>query len=185
MTARRTRAGASILLAAVGGLALAGGTTATWLSDETVRDVGGVAVTDVSVTTGLELAPQGLALGVAAALGGLLLLLVRGRAQVAVGALLAVAGLAALVLVLVGAAGAGEGDTGGGLLAAVAGAAAVTAAGVLALRPAAPPKLSGRYDLDDTGDEEWRIASSDEPQGAGDPRAAGERDERDEGGPRG
>lgn len=166
MSRRRARAGASVLLAAAGGLTLAGGTAATWVRSETVREVGGVAVTDVATTSGLELAPQGLALGLAAAVAGLVLLALRGPAQVAVGVVLAVGGLVAIGFVVAGVAAAPEGRPAGGGLAAAAGAVAVTVSGLLVLRPAPPPRLPGRYDLDrgaEAGDD-WGLASAEEPE---------------------
>jgi hypothetical protein len=168
MTARRARTGVSILAATVGGLALAGGTSAAWVNTETAREVGGVAVGDVAVTTGLELAPQGLTLGLVAAAAGLALLVLRGRGQVVAAIVLVLAGVAALASALAGLAAAPPGEIGGGALVVLGGAAAVVAAGVLGLRPAPPPRLPARYDLDAGDDDEWRIASAEDAEREGD-----------------
>lgn len=155
-------------LAVVGGLLLVGATSGNWVVAEQLREVGGVPLAEPEGTAGVQLAAQGLATGVLAALCGLGLIVARGRGRRALGALLCLLGAATLVVVAVGGARALEEP--GRLTAApwVAGlgAVATVAAGVVAWRrPAPPPALSERYSIDEAegqDDGEWEIAS-DEP----------------------
>jgi hypothetical protein len=160
----RGRSTLAILLGAAGGLVTAGGSVAPWLRFEIEREVAEVVLPEVETIEGLALAPALLPLGIAAALTGLSMLVLRGRAQQAAGALLLLAGLAAGLLIAAGLAGA---DTGGevaaGAVFAGLGALLLLAAGALGLRPARPARLPDRYDLDaDDADDEWRLASGDE-----------------------
>lgn len=147
------RAGyAPVALAGVGGLLVAGGTVADWVRREEVREVGGVALREVTGVAGTQLAGGLVGVGVAAVALGLVLLLVRGRARALAGVLLGLAGLAGVGVLAAGLAAAaalpgdltaGPGVTGLGALAVLVG--AVTAV----RRPAAPPSLPARYALDD------------------------------------
>lgn len=158
----------AVALAVVGGLLLVGATSGNWVVAEQLREVGGVPLAVPEGTAGVELAAQGIATGVLAALGGLGLTVARGRGRRVLGALLCLVGAATVVVVALGVVRALEepgGLTAGPWVAGL-GAVATVAAGVLAWRrPAPPPALSERYSIDDaTGqdDGEWGIAS-DEP----------------------
>lgn len=152
-------------LAVVGGLLLVGATSGTWLVDERVREVGGVELADPHSTPGVDLAPQAVAVGVAAALSSLGLVIARGRGRRVLGAF--IAGLGAVGAAVVAAGIAAGADAGGTLTAApwfaLTGALAVVAAGAVAWRrPAPPPVLGPRYSLDDDevdSGAEWEIGS--------------------------
>lgn len=155
-------------LAVIGGLLLVGATSGDWVVAEQVREVGGVPLTEPEGTAGVELAAQGIATGVVAALGGLGLIVARGRGRRVLGALLCLVAAATVVVVAVGVVRA-LGDPGQLTAApwvAGLGALATAAAGVVAWRrPTPPPALSDRYSIDDPADSdvgEWGIAS-DEP----------------------
>jgi hypothetical protein len=166
---RRGRATLAIVLAVVGGVVAAGGTAAPWVRIEEQRDIGGVPVPALETVGGMALAPGLLPIGLAAIVVGLALLVARGRLRVVVSVLLLGAGAAAGGLALLGLRAAPtEGDLAIGVFLAGLGTLLLVAAGVLGLRPAPPARLPARYDLDDRddADDEWRLASGDEP-GAG------------------
>ncbi|MEX0658417.1 MAG: Trp biosynthesis-associated membrane protein [Egibacteraceae bacterium] len=155
-------------LAVIGGLLLVGATSGNWVVTEQVREVGGVPLAEPEGTAGIALAARGIAAGVLAVLGGLGLIVARGRGRRVLGALLCLVGTVTVVVVAVGVVRAL--DAPGRLTTApwVAGlgAVAIAGAGVVAWRrPAPPPALGARYSIDgaagqDQGD--WGLAS-DEP----------------------
>lgn len=155
-------------LAVIGGLLLVGATSANWVVAEQVREVGGVPLAEPEGTAGVELAAQGIATGVLAALGGLGLIVARGRGRRVLGALLCLVGAAAVGAVAVGvvrAVGARGGLTAAPWIAGLGAAATLTAGVVAWRRPAPLPALGDRYSIDDSTDSdigEWGIAS-DEP----------------------
>ncbi len=165
----RSRAGLALILGIGGGLCLAGSTLAAWVRLVTVDEVAGVPLESQSVTLGTELAGAALPIGLAAALLAFGLVLRRPRLRRVLGAALLLLGVAGLVVVGRGiaAATAEEGDMAAAPVVAAVAAAAVTAAGVEALlrRAAQPaPALPPRYELEgDDEDEEWRIASGEDP----------------------
>jgi hypothetical protein len=167
----RGRASLAVVLAVVGGLATAGGAAAPWRRVEEQREIGGVLVPEVETIGGLAVVPALLPLGLAAAIAGLLLLVVRGRLQTVVAILLLGAGVTAGVLLALGIARSPRaGDLGAGVAFAALGALLLGASGVLGARPAAPATLPARYDLDrDDADDEWRLASGDEAGPGDDP----------------
>ena len=160
----RGRVTLAVLLAVCGGVATAGGSLAPWARFEHTRDVGGVPMTEVETVSGMSYAPRLLPLGLAAALAGLALLLVRGRLQQGVAVAVTACGLAGCVLVVLGVGNMPpDAAFGAGVALAGFGALGMAGAGALALRPAAPARLPDRYDLDaDDGDDEWDLASDDE-----------------------
>lgn len=163
------RRGAAALLATVGGLLMAGGSTGNWVVETVRTDLGGVARTDEVVTPGVELAGALLPLGVVAVAGGLAAFVVTGRLRRTLGVLLVLLGLAALVVAGFGVAEAAnlDGDIGTAAFVAALGALSVAVAGVLALRPAGPARLPARYELDedDDPDAEWREAVAADEEG--------------------
>lgn len=168
MTGRRAGLTA-VALVVVGGLLLAGATSAAWVTEQRQRDVAGVELDRAETTPGIELAPNAVPCGVGALVGGLVLALARGRVRRVVGAVLVADGVAAGVTVGTGVVEAVGTD---GRLAfppalAGLGVVAILVGGAVAVRrPAAPPSLGPRYDIDsdevEQGDD-WRIASEDEP----------------------
>jgi hypothetical protein len=163
------RRGVAALTVAVAGLVLAGATSATWVTEERIRDVGGVQVTEIVTTPGTALAPVAVALGVLAAVSALAFAPTRGAVRRGVGVVIAVIGVVALAVVGVGIARAAqlEGSLGAAPWLAVTGAAVVVAAGLMGtLRPDSAPMLGARFSVDDAadGDAEWRLAmGEDEP----------------------
>jgi hypothetical protein len=157
---------AGIPLLVVGGLTLAGATTATWVRQEVTRTIADVPVTDVVTTAGVEFAPFALPLGIAAAAMGVLLLALRGRSRRASCALAAAAGVGAAVDVVRGAFGAAAtaGDLTSAPGAAGVGAALIVAGAVLAAGSRRRPGLPDRFDIDrDAPQDEWTEAI--EPNG--------------------
>lgn len=173
---RRRTPPLAVALAVVGGLVLVGATSGNWVAAETVRDVGGVELVAPQGTPGLELAAQGVAAGVLAALAGLALAIARGRGRRLVGALLLVTGVAAGAVVTIGIfRGLAEpGQLTPAPWIALGSAVTIGAAGVVAWRrPSPPPVLGERYTLeaDEAADDrEWRLASSeDAAENSGEP----------------
>lgn len=175
MSGRRPFPPVAVGLAVLGGLVLVGATSGNWVMAEGVRDVGGVELAAPQGTTGLELAPQGVAAGVLGALGGLALAGARGRGRRLIGILLLLAGLGAGVVAIMGV---NRGLAEPGHLTAapwiaLGGAGMIVAAGVVAWRrPSPPPALGDRYTVEGdeaADDEEWRLAS-DEGSGESTPQ---------------
>ncbi len=164
--AEARRGGAlAVALAALGGLALVGGTTADWIRLEQVREVGGVRLGGSTGVAGTEVAGPLVGLGIAAIALALGLLVARGRLRRAVAVLLAAAGLVSAVVVAAGlseAAGRPGSVAAGPGVAALGAAAVLLAAAVALRRPAARATLPPRYDLDlqeEAGASEWDRAS--------------------------
>jgi hypothetical protein len=153
----------AVVLAVVGGLLLAGGTTAAWVRDETPRDVGGLQVAGDSFVAGTAFAGGLVGIGLAAVLFGLALVALRGPVRRLAGTALGLLGLAGLAGVGVGLvrAGAEPGSIAAGPGVAGLGAAAITVGAVFAVaRPRPRRTLPPRYDLDEDADaEEWHRAS--------------------------
>ncbi len=154
----------AVILAVIGGLLLAGGTTAAWVRDAAPRDVGGLVVASEASIPGTAIVGQLVGVGVAAVLLGLALVALRGRLRRLAGAALGLLGIAGAAGVIVGIAraaaepgslAAGPGVAGLGAMIVILGAAVALA------RPAAARALPPRYDLDeeDTGAEEWNRSS--------------------------
>lgn len=157
------RAGAAVALGVASGLGLAGASTGAWVVETVSTDLGGVERTEQIATAGVDLAGPTLPIGVAAVIAGLLLVVARGWLQRGVGVLLALLGAAGVIAAVVGIvrAAALPGEIGGSAWFGLVAAAGVGAAGFAALRPAPPPRLGARYDLDaeDPDEAEWRLAS--------------------------
>lgn len=159
----------AVASAVVGGLVLVGATSGDWVAAETVRDVGGVELVAPQGTPGLELAAQGVATGVLAALAGLALAVARGRGRRLIGGLLLLTGLAAGAVVIIGVtrALAEPGHLTPAPWIALGGAVTIGAAGILAWRrPSPQPVLGERYTLEGdeaADDREWRLASGEDP----------------------
>lgn len=159
------RVGAAVLLGLVGGLLLLGGTTASWVAERSVEDVAGVPIESVGVRSGAEFAPVALPVGLAGVAVSLALALPVAGVRRLLGISLVLLGGGAAIAVVLGALRAAELGLGlePAVVAAVAGAVAVAAAGVLSLRPAPAPQLSARYDLDaQDPDDEWDLASAED-----------------------
>lgn len=153
-----------VLLAVVGGLALAGGAAGEWVTTTETRTVGGVEVQEEDSVSGVEFAAAAIPVGFGAALGGVVLAVTRGRARRAAGGLLALAGVAGVAVVGRGivSAAAEPGALGPAAGIATVGGIALVAAGMLGMRRPRAPVLDDRYAVEgDAGDDEWRIASTD------------------------
>lgn len=156
----------ALLAGLIGGLLLAGSTTGEWFAVGGERDVGGVPVPGGQGLAGGRVAAELLPVGLAAGVVALSLAAVRGRVRRLVGGLLLLLAAASVWSIVRPFLDAPPGDPASGVMAAVAGAALVALAGGLALRADPPPRLSARYDLDvDDADDEWRLASGDDPEG--------------------
>lgn len=156
-----------MLLAVLGGLLLAGGTSADWVVVEVAREVGGITVPRTSSTPGLAYAPLAVPLGVVAALLGPVLTLRRARRLV--GVLLSLLGAGGLIVVVAGIVRTtGEGALAAGPGVAAAGALTVLGGGLLAVRRAEAPAAGSRYTVEAARsgqageDREWQLASEDE-----------------------
>lgn len=150
-------------LAVVGALALLGTTASAWSTEQVVRDVGGVAVTETRSTTGVEVVPSSIVVSLVGLLAGLGLLATRGRARRIVALLVALCGVGALFVTgagLVAATQLRAGTTVAPWLASVA-AAAMLVAGIGGARGPGQ-RLPARYDVDARpDDDEWQIAVDD------------------------
>lgn len=154
----------ALLAGLVGGLVLAGSTTGEWFAVTGDRDVGGVPVPGGQGLAGGRVAAELLPVGLIAGVLALALAAVRGRVRRLVGGLLLLLAASSVWPIVRPFLGDAPGDPAAGLMAAIVGAGLVAIAGGLALRPDPPPSLSARYDLDvDDADEEWHLASGDEP----------------------
>lgn len=159
----RGGAAAAVALSVVGGLTLAGASTAVWVTETLVRDIGDAEVADTVATRGVELSAAPLPLGIAVAVAGVLLAVPGARTRRVVGVVIALAsvwGIAALVtgaiqaLELPGSLTPAPGFAAVGALAALAG-------GVVALRGRRGPKLGPRFDIDAdeaAAEDEWSVA---------------------------
>lgn len=174
------RAGAAVALGVASGLGLVGASTGAWVVETVSTELGGVERTEQIATAGVDLVGLTLPIGVAAAIAGMLLVVARGWLQRGVGALLVLLGAVGIGAAAVGIARAAglPGEIGGSAWFGLVAAAGVGAAGFTALRPAPPPRLGARYDLDeeDPDEAEWRLASE---SPAGDPELDGDAAERD------
>lgn len=157
------------LLAALGGLILAGATAADWLVAEDVRTVGGVPLRETVGTSGTVFAGGALVAGIAVVLLALLALAVRSR-WLGLGLLLSgVFGLGAVAAGLLRTLSTGDGQgtvTPWPALAVAAGGLVVTAGWLAWRRPPKARVLGARYTVDevdeDDEDAEWRRAGGDE-----------------------
>lgn len=156
-------------LAVAAGLLLLLAAAAGWVDGVDARDIGGVVVREPTSTSGTQFAPNGVVAGLAALLGGVMLAVVRGRARriagVAVG-LVGAAGLTALGIGIMRASGA-DGQLTPAPAFAVVCALGVVLAGWLALRGPQHPPAASRYrvEAERPADDEWSLASEDDPQG--------------------
>ena len=157
-----------LLLCVVGGLTLVVSTAAGWVSREEVRSVGGVEVSEAVSTSGTEIAPVLLILGLVAMGAGVVLALlpvalrrILGLGAVGLGVASAVTavitGFTQLDL-------AGGERTPGAAFAAIGGL-IVAAGGYAATRARNRPPATSRYDVDASNrqdDTEWDLAVDDE-----------------------
>jgi len=157
----------AVALAAAGGLVLAGATVAPWVRASVTRTVGDVAVVEAVTVPGTDLVAPLLAVGLAALLVGLALMLLPTAARRVAGWSLVVLAAAGAVGIAVGARRAAALD---GMLAegpGVAGLGALLVLGgglVVVRRPRERAALPARYSLDGPDaaghdDDEWRLAS--------------------------
>ncbi len=158
----------AVALAVVGGLLLAGASAGDWVLTERADQVGGIALSEVVRSQGYDLAPLALPFGLLAAVLAVPLAMLRGTARRLVGSVLVALGGAACLTVVSGYLRARgiEGTLSALPGLAFAGAVAVAAAGLFALRRPRPPRaLGARYDLEAReADDEWELASEDEPR---------------------
>lgn len=147
----------------VGGLLLGGSTTVDWFAVGAEREVGGVMIPDERGVAGGTVAAELLPVGLAVCVVALSLVVARGRLRQGAGGALLVLAVGAAWLTLRPFLADPPGTPAAGAAMAMVGTLGAGVAGVLVLRPAAPPSLSARYDLDtDDADDEWRLASADE-----------------------
>lgn len=158
--------------ALVGGLLLAGGGAASWVTGEHVREVGGALIAETWSVPGTDYAPAALPLGIAVLAISGLGVLARGRLRRLFGLLevgLGVAGMTVVALGLVEAVRA-DGTVRATPWLALAGAVMVVGAGWSDLRGAsATPLLDERYTVEGAGgeDDEWALAADEEPGDGG------------------
>lgn len=150
------------------GLLLLLTSAAGWVDGVDARDIGGVVVREPTSTSGTQFAPSGVVFGLVALAGGVALGFIRGGARRIVGVVVALSGMAAVVVLAAGvakAAGA-KGSLTPAPAFAVACAVAVTFAGWLALRGPGTPPVASRYrvEQEQPGDDEWSLATEDDPQ---------------------
>jgi hypothetical protein len=153
----------AVVLAAAGGLLLAGSATAAWVVVTTSRSVGGLPVEDVARTSGVALAPLVVPLGVLACVAALALLAGDGVRRLTA-AVLVVLGVAAAIAAAVGLGRAlrADGTMTSAPLVALVGAALLVAGGV-AGRRAARPALPSRYTVEaPREDDEWSLAADED-----------------------
>lgn len=154
-------------LALVAGLILLVAGGAEWVTTIETVDVGsGVVLPERTGSAGTQFAPLAVAFGLGAIVGGGLLGFARSTARRAAGAVVAAVGAGGLAVVAVGtttAAGA-PGQLTPAPFFAMAGAVAVTLAGVAALRGVRTPPQSSRYRVADERpvDDEWSLAAEDD-----------------------
>jgi hypothetical protein len=142
-------------------MAFTAAVASAWVEQPVTRTVGEVAVTETRTTSGMEVAPAGLIVGLVAVLFGLGVLATRGVARQMIAMILAVAGGGAVVTAAVGVSRvvAMDGRVTAAPWIAVPAGAAVVAAGVLA-RGVSGRRMPKRYDVDaDPGDDEWQLAT--------------------------
>lgn len=179
----------AVVAVIIGGLALAAGIVGEWAITPTSIDLEIIELDETEAIPGSAYAPAGLPIGLAAVvIGAPLIGFGRGRLRIIVGVLLVLTGIAATALVGVGIVQAdrdGE-ELGSAPFGSLAGALAVAAGGVLAVRSSDRQKarLSGRYELeggagvdDDEGADEWRMASADDGDDTGTDAVPGRADD--------
>jgi hypothetical protein len=159
-------------------MVFAGALAATWVEQRLTRTVGDVAVAETQTTTGMELVPLGVVVGLVAMLCGIGVLAMRGSARRVAAVLLAIAGGGALAAAAVGVlrAIATDGRVTVAPWIAAPAAAAVVAAGILG-RGSTGRRMPTRYDVDVAPDDpEWQMAADpgdnrglDEPTSSSEP----------------
>lgn len=158
----RGRAAAAAPIAGIAAaMVFAGALAAAWVERRLTRTVGDVAVSETQTMTGMELVPLGVVAGLMAVLCGIGVLATRGAARRVAAVLLIIAGGGAVAAAAVGGfrAIAMDGRPTVALWIAAPAAAAVVAAGILALGPTGR-RMPTRYDVDVApGDDEWRMAT--------------------------
>lgn len=155
-------------IAVVAGLLLLLTSAAGWVDGVDARDVGGVVVREPTSTSGTQFAPSGVVFGLVALVGGVVLGVFRGGTRRIAGLVVALTGMAAVVVLAAGVAKASgaEGSLTPAPAFAMACAVALVFAGWLALRGPGTPPVASRYRVEgeQPGDDEWSLAAEDEPQ---------------------
>lgn len=161
MARRPDAAGFGPILVVLSALGLLASTASGWIEQPTTRAIGDVAVAEVRVTPGIEVAPLAVVVALGSLACGVALLITRGAARRMVSLLTVGIGVAAVVVVGVGVIRLPRFDgvwTPAPWLA-LASSAAMLAAGLLGL--GGPVRhLPARYDVDAPPDDaEWEIAA--------------------------
>jgi hypothetical protein len=167
MTSRDSAVAAAPVVGVAAAMVFAGALAATWVEQRLTHTVGDVAVAETRTTTGMELVPLGVVVGLVAVLCGVGVLATRGAARRAAAVLLTIAGGCALAAAAVGVfrAIAMDGRVTVAPWLAVPAAVVVVTAGILG-RGSTARRMPARYDVDVApGDREWQMAA--EPGDAG------------------
>lgn len=155
------------LAAVLAGLIVLGATTAGWVVDQVSRDVGGLNVPEVATTTGAEVQPGLVVVGLVLLLSSVPLAVARGVLRRVCGGAVGMTGLVGVGLAVTGILHAAQmsGVLQGSVWFVVAGTALGVAAGVVAMwRPARRASLPDRFDIDappepqDRELDEWDLA---------------------------
>jgi hypothetical protein len=171
MTSRDSAVAAAPVVGVAAAMVFAGALATTWVEERLTHTVGDVAVAETRTTTGMELVPLGVVVGLVAVLCGVGVLATRGAARRAAAVLLTIAGGCALAAAAVGVfrAIAMDGRVAAAPWIAVPAAVVVVTAGIFGHGSAAR-RMPARYDVDVApGDREWQMAA--------DPGDAGRLDE--------
>lgn len=160
------------VVATLSGLVLLLAAAGAWVAGQDARDMGGVLVTEPVATSGTRFAPTAVVLGLAGLLTGVALGAVRGAARRWVGVVVAVIGIGTVAVLVVGVsrALADEGALTPAPYFAITAAGALLVAGLGAFRgPDRPPDRS-RYRVasEQSGDDEWSLASDEGDAGSSD-----------------
>jgi hypothetical protein len=163
MTSRDSAVAAAPVVGVAAAMVFAGALATTWVEERLTHTVGDVAVAETRTTTGMELVPLGVVVGLVAVLCGVGVLATRGAARRAAAVLLTIAGGCALAAAAV------DGRVAAAPWIAVPAAVVVVTAGIFGHGSAAR-RMPARYDVDVApGDREWQMAA--------DPGDAGRLDE--------
>ena len=153
------------VLVVLGGLVLLLATGAGWVTVDASRDVGGVTVGGSSSLSGTRFASGALLAGLVALGLGVVLIMSAVSVRRIAGGLAVALGVLAAALVIDGIAGAAtDGTLTAAPWAALAGAVAIAAGGVIAISNPTQRPVAGRYEVpaEQTTDDEWEIASGEQ-----------------------